>query len=89
MCLGVPGKITEIYEKDGLPMAKVDFGAGVLRECCLAYIPEAKIGDWTVIHVGFALNLLSEQEAQETVALLQKIIDLGEELGPEVDSANI
>lgn len=89
MCLGVPGKITEIYEKDGLPMAKVDFGAGVLRECCLAYIPEAKIGDWTVIHVGFALNLLSEQEAQETLALLQKIIDLGEELGPEVDSANI
>lgn len=83
MCLGVPGKITEIYEKDGLQMAKVDFGAGVLRECCLAYIPEAKVGDWTVIHVGFALNLLSEQEAQETLALLQEIIELDEELGPE------
>lgn len=83
MCLGVPGKITEIYEKDGLQMAKVDFGAGVLRECCLAYIPEAKVGDWTVIHVGFALNLLSEQEAQETLALLQEIIELDEELGLE------
>ncbi len=89
MCLGVPGKITEIYEKDGLQMAKVDFGAGVLRECCLAYIPEAKAGDWTVIHVGFALNLLSEQEALETLALLQEIIDLGEELGPDVGSDSV
>lgn len=70
-------------------MAKVDFGAGVLRECCLAYIPEAKVGDWTVIHVGFALNLLSEQEAQETLALLQEIIELDEELGPEAGSDSI
>jgi len=83
MCLGVPGKIVEIYQKDDLPMAKVDFGAGVLRECCLAYTPEANLGDYTVIHVGFALNLLSEQEAQETLALLKEISDLGEELGPE------
>ncbi len=89
MCLGVPGKIVEIFEKDGLPMAKVDFGAGVMRETCLAYIPEAKVGDYTVIHVGFALNLLSEQEALETLALLQEIADLGEELGPELDSANV
>ncbi|MCS6995139.1 MAG: HypC/HybG/HupF family hydrogenase formation chaperone [Anaerolineales bacterium] len=85
MCLGVPGKITEVYEKDGLPMAKVDFGAGVIRETCLAYVPEAQPGDWTVIHVGFALNLLSEQEAQETLALLKEIVDLGEELGPDMD----
>ena len=70
-------------------MAKVDFGAGVLRETCLAYIPEAKVGDWTVIHVGFALNLLSEEEALETLALLQEISDLGDELGPDVGSANI
>jgi hydrogenase expression/formation protein HypC len=89
MCLGVPGKIVETYEKDGLQMAKIDFGAGVLRETCLAYIPEAKVGDWTVIHVGFALNLLSEAEALETLALLQEISDLGDELGPDVGSANI
>ena len=89
MCLGVPGKIVEVYEKDGLQMAKVDFGAGVLRETCLAYIPEAKVGDWTVIHVGFALNLLSEAEALETLALLQEISDLGDELGPDVGSENI
>jgi hydrogenase expression/formation protein HypC len=89
MCLGVPGKIVETYEKDGLQMAKVDFGAGVLRETCLAYIPEAKVGDWTVIHVGFALNLLSETEALETLALLQEISDLGDELGPELGSESV
>lgn len=78
MCLGVPGKIVEIYESNGLSMGKIDFG-GVTREACLAYVPEADIGDYTVIHVGFALHLISEQEAQETLALLQQIADMGEE----------
>jgi hydrogenase expression/formation protein HypC len=82
MCLAVPGKIIEIYERGGLQMGKIDFG-GVFREACLAYVPEAQVGDYTVIHVGFALNLLSETEAQETLALLKEISDLGEELGPE------
>jgi hydrogenase expression/formation protein HypC len=83
MCLAVPGKIVDIYEKNGLQMGKIDFGGGVLRETCLAYVPEAKVGDYTIIHVGFALNLLSEQDALETLAMLQEIADLGEELGPE------
>lgn len=74
MCLGVPGKIVEIYEANGLSMGKIDFG-GVTREACLAYVPEAKIGDYTVIHVGFALHLISEQEAQETLALLRQIAE--------------
>lgn len=72
MCLGVPGKIVEIYEKDGLPMGKIDFG-GVTREACLAYVPEAQIGDYTLIHVGFALNVISEADAQETLALLREM----------------
>jgi hydrogenase expression/formation protein HypC len=84
MCLGVPGKITEIYEKNGLQMGRIDFGAGVIRETCLAYIPEAKVGDWTIIHVGFALNLLSEQEAQETLELLRQVASIEDEIGPEV-----
>ena len=83
MCLGVPGKITEIYEKNGLQMGRIDFGAGVIRETCLAYIPEAKVGDWTIIHVGFALNLLSEQEAQETLDILRQVAGIEDELGPE------
>lgn len=80
MCLGVPGKITEIYEANGLKMGKVDFG-GVVRETCLAYVPEAKVGDYTVVHVGFALNLLDEEEALETLALLNEIGELDQELG--------
>ena len=82
MCLGVPGRIEEIYQKDGLKMARVDFG-GVLREACLDYVPEAKIGEYCIIHVGFAITLLSEQDAQETLAMLRDIVNLEQELGPE------
>jgi hydrogenase expression/formation protein HypC len=74
MCLGIPGKIIGIYETNGLSMGKIDFG-GVTREVCLAYVPEAKIGDYAIIHVGFALNLLSEQEAQETLDLLKQMVE--------------
>jgi hydrogenase expression/formation protein HypC len=80
MCLGVPGKIVEIYEANGLKMGKVDFG-GVYREACLAYIPEAQVGDYTLIHVGFAISRLSEEEAQESLALLQEMVNLDQELG--------
>ncbi|MBK8984650.1 MAG: HypC/HybG/HupF family hydrogenase formation chaperone [Chloroflexi bacterium] len=80
MCLGVPGKIVEIYEAGGLPMGKVDFG-GVTREACLAYVPEAKIGEYTIIHVGFAISQISEEEAMETLKLLNEIADIDEELG--------
>ncbi len=83
MCLAVPGKIVEIYEKNGLQMGKIDFGAGVMRETCLAYVPEAQIGDYTIIHVGFALNIRSEAEAEETLSLLREMISLEDELGPE------
>ncbi len=75
MCLGVPGKILEIYDKSGLSMGRIDFG-GVTREVCLAYVPEAKVGDYAMIHVGFALNLLSEEEAQESLALLKQLADV-------------
>ena len=81
MCLGVPGKIVETYEKGGLQMAKVDFG-GVFREACLNYVPEAKVGEYCIIHVGFAISILSEAEAQETLELLKQIGSFGEEIGP-------
>ena len=79
MCLGVPAKIVEMYKKDGLQMARVDFG-GVTREACLAYVPEAKVGDYCLIHVGFALNLISEEEARETMELLKEVADLSSEI---------
>jgi hydrogenase expression/formation protein HypC len=81
MCLGVPGKIIDVYEADGLRMGKVDFG-GVIKEVCLAYVPEARSGNYAVIHVGFALNVLNEAEALETLKLLRQIGTLNEELGP-------
>lgn len=80
MCLGVPGKIVETYEKGGLQMAKVDFG-GVFREACLNYVPEAQVGEYCIIHVGFAISVLSEPEAMETLELLRQIGRFEEEIG--------
>ena len=78
MCLGIPGKILSIYEEQSTKMAKVDFG-GVTREVCVEVIPEAKPGDWTIVHAGFALNILDEGEALETLAILQEMSDLAAE----------
>ena len=82
MCLGVPGKIVETYETNGLKMGKIDFG-GVTREACLEYVPDAQVGEYTIIHVGFAISQLSEEEAQETLDLLREIANVEEELGIE------
>ncbi len=78
MCLGVPGLITEIRQQDGLKMASVDFG-GVARDVCIDYVPEARVGDYCLVHVGFALNLLSPAEAEETLSLLNDIARLEQE----------
>lgn len=70
MCLGIPGAVLERYEEAGVPMAWVDFG-GVRREVCMAYVPEAQVGDYVIVHVGFAISVLDEAEAQETLGLLE------------------
>lgn len=80
MCLGIPGKIIEVYEKNDLLMGKIDFN-GIAKEICLAYVPEAKAGDYALVHVGFAISLMDEEEAQETLKLIQQVADLNEELG--------
>jgi len=72
MCLAIPGKIIELYETNGLWMGKVDFG-GVTREACMSYVPEAKTGDYAIVHAGFALNLIDEGEALETLKLMSQI----------------
>lgn len=79
MCLGIPGRITKVYEKDSLKMAKVDFG-GIVKEACLAYTPEAEVGQYALIHVGFAISLMDEEEAQETLKLIQEMADLESEI---------
>lgn len=82
MCLGIPGKIIEIHTDRGLRMCKVDFG-GVVREACIETLPEAKVGDYTIVHAGFALNLLSEEEANATLELLREMTLLDDEIGTE------
>ena len=80
MCLGVPGKIVETYELNGLLMGKIDFG-GVMRETCLAYIQDPQIGQYVIVHVGFAISTLDEDEALHTLEVLRGMGDLSEELG--------
>lgn len=80
MCLGIPGKVVEVYETNGMRMGKLDF-AGITKEACLAYVPEIEIGDYTIVHVGFAITKLDEESAQESLALFQEMGVLEEELG--------
>jgi hydrogenase expression/formation protein HypC len=82
MCLGIPGQITEIWtdEQSNLPMAKVDFG-GVGKEVCLSLEPEAQVDDYVLVHVGFAISRIDEEEAQQTLELLAQMGELAEELG--------
>lgn len=83
MCLGVPGRITEAAENaQGMLMGRVDFG-GVGKEVCLAYVPEAKVGDYVIVHVGFALSVVSEAEAAETFELLRQMGELEEAAAPD------
>jgi hydrogenase expression/formation protein HypC len=73
MCLGIPGQVVSIEENPaGILMGKVSFG-GIAREVCLAYVPEVQVGDYVVVHAGFALNRLDEAEAMEVFDLLQQI----------------
>jgi hydrogenase expression/formation protein HypC len=82
MCLGIPGQITTtwINPETNLPMARVDFG-GVGKEVCLALQPDAQVGDYVIIHVGFAISRIDEAEAQQTLELLAQMGLLAEEMG--------
>jgi hydrogenase expression/formation protein HypC len=75
MCLGIPGKVMEVRMEAGLPMGRVDFG-GVRKEACLAYVPEVKPGDYVIVHVGFAISQVDEEEALRTLELLDQMGDL-------------
>jgi hydrogenase expression/formation protein HypC len=78
MCLGIPGKVTEVYGSEGLQMGTVDFG-GVRREVCLAYVAdEVEAGDYVIVHVGFAISRVDEEEARRTFKLLEELSELDE-----------
>ncbi|HUX03382.1 MAG TPA: HypC/HybG/HupF family hydrogenase formation chaperone [Acidimicrobiales bacterium] len=80
MCLGIPGKVEEIWEQDGTRMATVDFG-GVRKQVCLAYVPDLALGEYTIVHVGFALTKLDEASALETLELFRSTGLLEQEMG--------
>lgn len=83
MCLGIPGQITSTWvnSETNLPMARVDFG-GVGKEVCLALQPDAEVGDYVIVHVGFAISRIDQAEAQQTLELLTQMGVLAEELEP-------
>ena len=82
MCLAVPGKVVEIVGEGELRMGKVDF-SGVKREASLAFVPEVQLGDYVLVHVGFAISRIDEEQAMETLAALREIGELGEQDRPD------
>ena len=82
MCLGIPGKVVETYHEHDVLMGKVDFG-GVCKRVCLEHVPEARPGEYVLVHVGFALARIDEAEAERVFALLAGMNQLEELRGPE------
>ena len=80
MCLAVPGKIVSITDRDGTLMSTVDFG-GIKKDVCLQYVPDAEVGQYVVVHVGFALQLLDEESAMRTLTEFEHLGVLQEEFG--------
>jgi hydrogenase expression/formation protein HypC len=85
MCLAIPGKVEEITNEGGLRMGRVNFG-GIVKKVCLDYVPEVEVGDYTIVHVGFALSKIDEETAQKTLADFRAMGVLDEELGSEEEA---
>lgn len=83
MCLAIPGKVLSDFQHNGMRMARVQFG-GIVREACLEYVPETKLGDYVLVHVGFAISRVDEEEAQRTYELLKEMDQLTELEAPVV-----
>ena len=79
MCLAVPGKVESIFQKHDIPMGKVNFG-GVVKEVCLIYLPEIEVGDYALVHVGFAISRLDEAAAQATLQTFEELGMMEQEL---------
>ncbi len=84
MCLAIPGKVLEEFDRLGMRMAKVQFG-GIVREASLDYTPQAKVGDYVLVHVGFAISTVDAEEAERTYQLLLEMDQLTELDAPVVD----
>jgi hydrogenase expression/formation protein HypC len=85
MCLAIPGRVEEILNEGDLLIGRVNFG-GVLKKVCLDYVPEVKVGDYAVVHVGFAISLLDAETAEKTLAIFREMGALDEELASEEEA---
>ena len=83
MCLAIPGKVIETFEENGLKMGKLDY-AGTTNTACLAYVPEIKVGQYAVVHAGFAISVIDEQEAQKTYALWDEMVETAAREGLDI-----
>jgi len=85
MCLAIPGKVEEILTEGDIRVGRVNFG-GVIKRVCLDYVPEVEVGDYTIVHVGFALSKIDEESAQKTLAVFREMGMLDEELAGEEEA---
>lgn len=83
MCLGIPGKVIEISDEDGLKMGKISYG-GTVSKACLEYVPDIKIGQYTVVHAGFALSIIDEEEAMKSYEIWQELSEAAAKEGVDV-----
>jgi hydrogenase expression/formation protein HypC len=74
MCLGIPGKVIEIYDENGLKMGKIDY-SGTINKICLEYVPEIEPGQYTIVHAGFGISIIDEVEANKTLKVLEELAD--------------
>jgi hydrogenase expression/formation protein HypC len=83
MCLAIPGKVIEVYEENGLKMGRIDY-AGTINTACLEYVPEIKPGQYTIVHAGFAISIIDEEEARKTYALWEELVEAAAQEGTDI-----
>jgi hydrogenase expression/formation protein HypC len=88
MCLAIPGKVVETFARGGMQMARVQFG-GVTREACLEYVPQTAVGEYVLVHVGFAISRVDEEEAHRTYKALAELDQLSELETPGVQEPDV
>ncbi len=83
MCLAIPGRVIEVTEENGIQMGRIDY-AGTVNSACLAYVPEVKVGQYVIVHAGFALSIVDEEEAKRTLELFDEMTEKAAEEGLDI-----
>ncbi len=83
MCLAIPGKVIEIFDENGLKMGKLDY-AGAINTACLEYIPDVQVGQYAIVHAGFAISIIDEEEARRTYEVWDELVEAAAEEGTDI-----